>query len=240
MNLEQAHTLLEQASQLITYTIGRQAQNQLVLADGRVSGQHARLIQCSPESYILEDLNSKNGTFVNHLRITRKLIDHNDVLRFGDTTTTARELIARYLPLPPPAETAAKNNPLDFTADFAALKQVYEQYPQLKRDCRNRERMIRTGSVILSSVVSVGAVLGTGGSALAFLPVLSSAGLSILVPTLCSTLLSTDEKLEVIDKEYRERYRCPNPECRLPFYNQEWEQLARQKTCRHCKAIWVS
>lgn len=240
MNVEQAHALLEQSNQLFTYTIGRQAQNQLVLADGKVSGQHARLIQCSPESFILEDLNSKNGTFVNHLRITRKLIDHNDVLRFGDTTTTARELIALYLPPTPAEEAIAKKEPLDFTVEFAALKQVYEQYPQLKRDCRNRERMIRTGSVILSSVVSVGAVLGSGGTVLSFLPVLSSAGLSMLVPTLCSTLLSTDEKLEVIDKEYRERYRCPNPECRLPFYNQEWEQLARQKTCRRCNAIWTS
>ncbi|WP_229201868.1 hypothetical protein [Arsenicibacter rosenii] len=170
----------------------------------------------------------------------KKLIDSNDVLTFGDTTTTARELIARYLPPPPAEEAVAKKEPLDFTAEFAALKQVYEQYPQLKRDCRNRERMIRTGSVILSSVVSVGAVLGSGGTALGFLPVLSSAGLSMLVPTLCSTLLSTDEKMEVIDKEYRERYRCPNPECRLPFYSQEWAQLAQQKTCRRCKAIWVS
>jgi len=61
------------------------------------------------------------------------------------------------------------------------------------------------------------------------LPVLSSAGLSILIPTLCSSLLSTEEKLELIDKEYRDRYRCPNPDCREPFYNREWEQLAQRK-----------
>jgi hypothetical protein len=62
----------------------------------------------------------------------------------------------------------------------------------------------------------------------------------MLIPTLCSTLLSTEEKLEIIDKEYRERYRCPNPACRDPFGMREWELLVQQKTCRRCQAIWVN
>lgn len=100
--------------------------------------------------------------------------------------------------------------------------------------------MIRTGSVILSSVVGISSVLSTGGAALPLLHIMSGAGLSMLVPTLCSTLLSTEEKLEVIDKEYREKYRCPNPACRDPFGPREWELLAQQKSCRRCQAVWVS
>ncbi|QDK78877.1 FHA domain-containing protein [Spirosoma sp. KCTC 42546] len=251
-NNGQYEQLIDELSHLHMYTIGRALTNAIVIANGKVSGQHARLIQCTPDSFIFEDLDSKNGSFVNGIRITRKVVDKQDTLRLADSEFTVSQLIALLdsEPAKPatsglPAEVVSntfskpEQNPLDFTRSFADLKQVYEQYPKLRRDCRNREKMIRTGSVIVSSIVSVSAVLSTGGAALPLLHIMSGAGLSVLIPTLCSTLLSTDEKLELIDKEYRERYRCPNPTCRDPFGTREWELLAQQKTCRRCQAIWV-
>ena len=247
----QLDQLIDRLSQLPTFTIGRRTDNAIVVPDGKVSGQHARLIQCTDTSFVLEDLDSKNGTFVNGIRITRKVIDRQDAVQLADTNYTVTELlrlqrteatkpaadrpkqaVAPVLPGPGKA-------PLDFTVLFADLKPVFEQYPLLRRNCRNREKMIRTGSVILSSIIGIGAVLSSGGGAL-LLPIMSGAGLSMLIPTLCSTLLSTDEKLEIIDKEYRDRYRCPNPACRDPFGTREWELLAQQKTCRRCQAIWVN
>lgn len=251
-NDSQLSNILNSLSQLPVYSIGRKADNVIVIANGKVSGQHARLIQCSPTNFLLEDLESKNGTFVNGTRITRKIVDYNDSIQLADSNFSVIQLLELMHTQPekasPPTqeETPDINDklqekaPLDFTEAFAALQQVFEQYPKLRRDCRNREKMIRTGSVILSSVVGVSAVLTTGGTALPLLHIMSSAGLSMLVPTLCSTLLSTDEKLELIDKEYRERYRCPNPTCRDPFGAREWDLLAQQKTCRRCQAIWVN
>ena len=246
----QLDQLIDRLSQLPIYSIGRKADNAIVVPDGKVSGQHARLIQCTDRSFVLEDLDSKNGTFVNGTRITRKVIDRQDAVQLADTVYTIAQLLdlQRTEPTEPTTPESPKplvtqppqpgKNPLDFTEPFADLHRVFEQYPQLRRNCRNREKMIRTGSVILSSVVGISAVLSTGGGAL-LLPVMSGAGLSMLVPTLCSVLLSTDEKLEIIDKEYRERYRCPNPICRDPFGTREWDLLAQQKTCRRCQAIWV-
>lgn len=251
MNDSQFYQLIDTLSQLTAYTIGRSVGNQLVLPHNKVSGRHARLIQCTSTSFIIEDLSSKNGTFVNEVRITRKVVDRKDTLRLADTLITVEELLA-LLPVEPAKSTVpaapttiqklpkTEANPLDFTQAFADLKQVYEQYPTLKKDCRNREKMIRTGSVILSSIVGISSVLSTGGAALPLLHIMSGAGLSMLVPTLCSTLLSTDEKLDVIEKEYREKYRCPNPACRDPFGTREWELLVQQKSCRRCQAIWVN
>ncbi|GAB3769821.1 hypothetical protein GCM10028818_06610 [Spirosoma horti] len=251
MNDSQFYQLIDNLSQLTAYTIGRSVDNQLVLPQSKISGHHARLIQCTSTSFIVEDLSSKNGTFVNEVRITRKVVDQKDTLRLADTLITVEELLAQ-LPVAPASSTVeaapatpqkipqAEANPLDFTSAFADLQQVYVQYPILRKDCRNREKMIRTGSVILSSIVGISSVLSTGGAALPLLHIMSGAGLSMLVPTLCSTLLSTEEKLEVIDKEYREKYRCPNPACRDPFGNREWELLVQQKSCRRCQAIWVN
>ena len=246
----QLDQFIDRLSQLptFTYTIGRHSANAIVIPDGKVSGQHARLIQCTDTRFVLEDLDSKNGTFVNGVRITRKIIDNQDALQLADTNYTVAQLL--QLQRGEPAKSAAppqaspRPHPghdkpsLDFTDQFTDLKRVFEQYPQLRRNCRHREKMIRTGSVILSSIIGISAVVSTGGGAL--LPIMSGAGLSMLIPTLCSTLLSTEEKLEIIDKEYRERYRCPNPACRDPFGAREWELLAQQKTCRRCQAIWVN
>lgn len=250
----QLENLLADLSQLPAYSIGRKNDNAISIVDGKISGQHARLIQCTNTSFILEDLASKNGTFVNDIRITRKIIDKTDKVRLADTDYTVDQLLALRriptaatppVPLPPkpalPKPGLAPEKPaLNFSGEFAELQQVCEQYPKLRRDCRHREKMIRTGSVLLSSVVGIGAALATGGVALPFLQIISSAGLSVLIPTLCSTLLSTEEKLEILDKEYRERYRCPNPACRDPFGPREWELLAQQKTCRRCQAVWVN
>ncbi|MFD2937104.1 FHA domain-containing protein [Spirosoma flavum] len=246
MNEHQFEQLIAGLSQLPAYTIGRNIDNKIVLSNSKISGYHARLIHCTPASFVLEDLTSKNGSFVNDIRVTRKVVDKQDTLRLADTTFTIDQLLAllRVEPETPPQagpESLPKSelNPLDFTQPFADLHPVYEQYPKLRRDCRSREKMIRTGSVILSSLIGISAALTTGGGALPFIQLMSGAGLSMLIPTLCSTILSTDEKLEIIDKEYRERYRCPNPTCRDPFGTREWDLLAQQKNCRRCQAIWV-
>jgi hypothetical protein len=117
------------------------------------------------------------------------------------------------------------------------VNELYEDYPILRKDCRNRDKMIRLWSVVGGSMIGVGSVATAG--TFGVLAVLSSAGLSMLVPTLASHLLSTEEKLELIDKEYRQRYRCPNPNCRDSFGNREFELVAKQKKCTKCKAVWV-
>ena len=246
--IDQLEQFIEGLSQLPTYSIGRQPDNAIAIPNGKISSKHAQLIQCTPDSFVLVDLESKNGTFVKGVRVTRKVIGKQDVIRLADTDYTLDQLLVllkRDLPEPPKNELpkdkqTGEKNALSFTQEFTQLQQIYEQYPKLKRDCRNREKMIRTASVLLSSVVGVGAALSTGGGALPVIHILSSAGLSVLIPTLCSTLLSTEEKLEVIDKEFREKYRCPNPACRDPFNGRDWESLAEQKTCRRCQAVWVN
>lgn len=250
LHKDQVEQLIDDLSQLSSYSIGRRSDNAIAISDPKISGLHARLIHCTDTIFVLEDLDSKNGTFVNDTRITRKIVGKNDTLRLADTEYRVDQLL-NLLTAKSPVKTiqpeslslgpvpAVDKKLLDFTREFAGLQSVYEQYPKLRRDCRNREKMIRTGSAVLSSVVGVSAALATGGGALLFIQLLSSAGLGVLIPSLCSTLLSTDEKLELIDKEYREQYRCPNPTCRDPFGTREWDLLAQQKTCRRCQAIWV-
>ena len=59
--------------------IGRRLENNLVLDDPRVSRTHAEMRAINGR-YVLFDLNSTGGTFVNGLRITQTVIYPGDVI----------------------------------------------------------------------------------------------------------------------------------------------------------------
>jgi sigma-B regulation protein RsbU (phosphoserine phosphatase) len=62
--------------------VGRGPYNHITLGDVRLSRQHARI---APEfdGYVVYDLNSVNGTFVNDVPVTRQFLQPNDIIRFG-------------------------------------------------------------------------------------------------------------------------------------------------------------
>lgn len=65
-----------------TATIGRHADNTIVLEDPAVSGHHATVSRDGDDE-VLMDLQSTNGTFVNDKRISRHRLQKDDVVRIG-------------------------------------------------------------------------------------------------------------------------------------------------------------
>jgi hypothetical protein len=68
-----------------TYTIGRK-ECDIVLDDEKVSRKHASIVIIRENQYAVQDLASRNGTFVNGVRLTRRNLNHNDLIRIGNTT----------------------------------------------------------------------------------------------------------------------------------------------------------
>ena len=65
-----------------SYTLGRHRNNDIVIGDAKVSGFHARLDR-SPEGFLLVDLKSRNGVFVNGQRAVSQVLQTNDEIRMG-------------------------------------------------------------------------------------------------------------------------------------------------------------
>ncbi len=65
-----------------TYTLGRHKNNDIAVSDPKVSSFHAR-IDRSSDGFVLVDLNSRNGTFVNGQRIESGLLKTGDEVRLG-------------------------------------------------------------------------------------------------------------------------------------------------------------
>jgi hypothetical protein len=66
------------------HSIGRQRDNTIQIPDLGVSAHHARVFR-GPDGYIIEDLKSRNGTWLNGTRVFHSVLNHGDQLRLGAT-----------------------------------------------------------------------------------------------------------------------------------------------------------
>ena len=89
------------------FTVGRKVDRDLVIADPRVSREHATIVSENGEFFVV-DLNSKHGTFVNGEKVDRHKLQRNDRVEFGardiaylifhplhSTSNTAREFLSQ-------------------------------------------------------------------------------------------------------------------------------------------------
>jgi pSer/pThr/pTyr-binding forkhead associated (FHA) protein len=65
-----------------TLTIGRSADNHLVVDDATVSGHHA-VIEATAQGFRIRDLNSTNGVWVNGQRVPEAPLRVEDSIRIG-------------------------------------------------------------------------------------------------------------------------------------------------------------
>jgi hypothetical protein len=66
------------------YLVGRHRDNTIELTDPGVSSFHARIYR-GPDGYAIEDLKSRNGTFVNGSRVLHATLADGDVVHVGQT-----------------------------------------------------------------------------------------------------------------------------------------------------------
>jgi serine phosphatase RsbU (regulator of sigma subunit)/pSer/pThr/pTyr-binding forkhead associated (FHA) protein len=66
----------------LPFRIGRHAGSDLIIRDSRASRTHAR-ISFEGGEYVVEDCDSRHGTFVNGVRVTRKALRSSDRIDFG-------------------------------------------------------------------------------------------------------------------------------------------------------------
>lgn len=70
--------------------IGRTDENGIILPDPSVSHQHARIIK-KDETFILEDLKSTNGSFINGRRVIREKLKDGDKVTIGSVNLFFKE-----------------------------------------------------------------------------------------------------------------------------------------------------
>jgi hypothetical protein len=75
------------------YLVGRHSDNGIRLADPGVSSFHARIFR-GPDGYVIEDLKSRNGIWLNGSRVYHAVLKNGDKVRLGATDYIYEVLIA--------------------------------------------------------------------------------------------------------------------------------------------------
>ena len=88
-----------------TFSIGRTPENDLEVKDSLISRKHSSIVK-KGDRYVIYDLGSSNGTFVNREKIEMKTLDPGDVIRIGDTEITFSDEKPRESSRRPPAPAA--------------------------------------------------------------------------------------------------------------------------------------
>lgn len=102
-----------------SFTVGRKADNDIVIDNPAISGHHCK-ISLQGGTYVVEDLDSTNGTFVNEKKVKKSGLHHNDVVGLAK-----HALIFLEDAPPPEAEAASPKQPAsDATIMISPEKQA--------------------------------------------------------------------------------------------------------------------
>ena len=168
-----------------TVTIGRQPDNVFRIDNPAVSGHHAR-VYAEGDHYVLEDVESFNGTYVNGQRISKL------VLRDGDNVTIGKHTIEFRDEVRP---VAAPYGTRDIATDAQRPKP-----PQLDRtvvlDTATAKEMVTKAAAAASSGSSV--VVRRIGSPLSQSPVTSTPAVHQTIGTLIIVKGRTDQQRYVL------------------------------------------
>src|ERR1700741_3989337 len=67
------------------FSIGRDTPNSLVLKRKLISRQHAVIRKTGVRRFVIVDLDSRNGTFVNSVPVKERKLEHGDRIQVGDS-----------------------------------------------------------------------------------------------------------------------------------------------------------
>jgi len=216
-------------------TIGRNGDYKVPKEYEFVSSLHARLIRNDKGIYIEDQ--SRNGTFVNSVRIQRKKINKSDVIMLGGENYYRLNL-----------EKALKLLPMtqqEFQEAFLRLKKAYEDFQTESSNliAKGQEDMMTKRmlpTMLLGSITGLLALLvGDNASVKIFIAVVGGI-LSVVVFLVATKMASTSsknnrEKLNKLTEKFELDYICPA--CGGSFKGRSWEFLNRGGRCpfQHCK-----
>ncbi|MDR1403845.1 MAG: FHA domain-containing protein [Tannerellaceae bacterium] len=212
-------------------TIGKAADNDVVVNDPYVSRYHARLLRDEEGCLFLEDIASTNGTFVNGSRIVKKKVSLTDTVLLGEKYKL--EL----------SEVLKTGN--DYSEEFARLKDIYDKYVEQKVKIQSsnqfKTRLFQALPFAFIGILGVLiSALGKGSAVLFGI----SLFVTICVPTVGIYLgakqsAKIPRQLQDLSNRFKIDYVCPK--CGTFLGEIPWESLSNRKQCpvSSCKAKWV-
>ncbi|MCX7650191.1 MAG: FHA domain-containing protein [Flavobacteriales bacterium] len=198
--------------------VGRSPENNVVIPDPQVSLLHCRIIPLTHASWLIQDLDTPSGTWVNERPVVQKEFGREDRLRLGSVNLDTALLLRffEYSPRPTGISWNDFRKQEEAIHRFDQLEKVYEQFMEEKK-------RILKNNLLKSTGIRAG---------LSAIPIIG-APLSIL-----STALTGDvqEKLMALEEKFKTEYVCPR--C-FRFLGEPFANLKKRGYCPGCRTPYV-
>lgn len=205
--------------------IGRKAHNHVVIDDKRISGQHCKISRLANGDYLLEDLDSSNGSFIDGRQVASILVNKQSQCRLAEFNLNLRLLLSIWELEPiakgtPYAQILQAQSRLDeqkaIYTQFEKLEAIYQQYVEDKKKLRRKAAYKNSG-------IRAG---------LALIPIVGTS-----LAMLSSSTDKTAEKQIDLTEQFKLDYVCPK--CNNFLGDIPFENLRKRGTCNYCKTAWV-
>lgn len=234
--------------------VGKQGNQPFPITDPKVSRKHLKITALSEGKYQIEDLASSNGTFVDGLRVIKKVVTAETVVQLGGSFTfRVGDAIpkANGAATTRQADTASARQTVSDTqeikvdweviAQFEKLKRVYDEYMEAKITLQKENAQKGFMRMLPMSIMGiVGIVIGCVPALGDFRLLISSVVVvasGVLLYKAYSSQSNLPEKMEALNRKFQVDYVCPKCKGFLGFT--PFEGLRNRKQCPMCKAKWV-
>lgn len=232
--------------------VGRKGNQPFTITDMSVSGKHLKLTTLPDGNVEVEDLGSSNGTFIDGVRILKKVVSRNTTIQMGARYTfKVSDVLPEVSKSQPPKiqtpqqpNTPAQPKPAP-EYSIKHLKRVWDEYEETlveirdKREQMGKKRMVPMMLGSFSGIVSaIFPLIGFGIGALVSLPVAIVS--FILYFKSYNEKDTSHEEAKAAKDTLIKNYVCPNPECHRSLPHQDYSLLSQNTNCPYCKCRWTT
>lgn len=217
-------TTSENTKRMATFEVivGKQGTQKFPIKNAGVSRQHARIIIDDRGQWVLEDLNSTNGTFVRdekgeYQHVSRIGIQEDTVIRLGDESNNGYSFMAHHV---------VEDDPDNYAYEFARIRQWREDFRKERDRCQSQTRNKGLIQIFLSV-----AIIG-----ITFIPAIEQRiqmmilRIGMLLPPLYNFFVQGKNKMQKIYERQQRFLVCPR--CGRPLTDYE----ISKEICMSCKA----
>lgn len=213
------------------FYIGRNTDNDFRVPKPSVSGQHARVIISDDyENYVIEDLGSTNGTFINGHPVAKKEILKKDKISLGNEEIEAEKLFEHI-------RSFIHDKRTDFSEEFSGLQSLERNF-QKDKDKANKFFKIKSAILRLTITVAIMLLVGQFTPREYRIYLMGAIG---LIGTVISTLSMSEDrlrnKIEDLTVEFINAFSCPK--CEMELAGKSWKYWKTKKSCPKCECTWV-
>lgn len=211
----------------VAITIGRNERNDIILKEPSISGNHALFYRLNNE-YVLEDLNSTNGTYKNGTKILKDSFTEKDSLMFGDLVVS-EEVMSKLF-------TLLRHKENNYTTEFAKVLNDHKAFENQKIKINKNLTGLLTKSFITLGIIGIVSVIPNVD------PTFRLIGISVISPLIFVFADKSPEdkakQLDLLKLEYEEKLKCPK--CKMSLMNSSSTYWEGKTQCPNesCKAIW--